>query len=206
MWPLLVCSVISLALILARGVTFAKIAWGKKRFLQGLREMTARGDLAAVKSHCSKSKHPLSSALSLAFDKAAEERRDPLVCLEEIFVEFFKSLTKQTQSLSFLAQIATLLGFTGTVTGMIKAFEAIVAKGTTTPSIVAGGIGEALITTAYGLFIAVPCVIFQGLFSLQYNSLSREMDHLLDQLERRKTLPPSRRVVPEEMPQRETVS
>lgn len=206
MWPLLACSVISLALILARGLTFAKIARGKKRFLQGLRERAAQGDLASVRNYCLKSNHPLAGALNLAFEKAAAEHRDPLAALEEIFVEFFKSLTRQTQSLSFLAQIATLLGFTGTVTGMIKAFEAIVAKGTTTPSIVAGGIGEALITTAYGLFIAVPCVVFQGLFSLQYNSLSREMDHLLDQLERRKTSPSSRRIVPEETPERETVS
>jgi biopolymer transport protein ExbB len=84
--------------------------------------------------------------------------------------------------------LAPILGFLGTVTGMIRAFEAIAAAGEVEPTVVASGISEALITTAAGLFIAAPMVLFHTLFTQMTDRYSRDMeqaatslvDHLLE--------------------------
>jgi biopolymer transport protein ExbB len=84
--------------------------------------------------------------------------------MEEAGLYAIPKLEKFLPTLSTLASISTLLGFTGTVTGMISAFNAIAAANVTTPAVVASGVSEALITTAYGLFIAIPTVVAYNYF------------------------------------------
>ena len=78
--------------------------------------------------------------------------------------------------LQAVATLAPILGFLGTVTGMIRAFNAIAAAGEVEPTIVAAGISEALITTATGLFIAAPVALFYALFADRINNFSRAME------------------------------
>jgi biopolymer transport protein ExbB len=77
--------------------------------------------------------------------------------------------------LSTVANIAPLLGFLGTVSGMINSFEAIAAAGDVEPSIVAGGISEALITTAGGLVIAIPIQAFHNYFVSKIDKIIIDM-------------------------------
>jgi len=70
-----------------------------------------------------------------------------------------RAFDKRVSMLGLLANIAPLLGFLGTVTGMIKAFEAMARMASTSPAIVGGGISEALITTAFGLFVGIPLLV-----------------------------------------------
>ena len=79
-----------------------------------------------------------------------------------------------------IGSVATLLGFTGTVLGMISAFNAIAQAGVSSPSIVANGIAEALTTTATGLLIAIPTLVF-------YNYLSHRVDRFVLQIEKTST-------------------
>jgi biopolymer transport protein ExbB len=137
MWPILLCSIVALALIIAKSMQF-------------------RGILAH-----------LSVSLELILDKNPPEVA-PIIegierGLDEKQVSFLgtkqvREMEKGLGLLSLISVIAPLLGFTGTVTGMISAFM-VIANHTGTrvdPSMVAGGIYEALITTASGLFIAIP--------------------------------------------------
>ncbi|MGD8240149.1 MAG: MotA/TolQ/ExbB proton channel family protein, partial [Armatimonadota bacterium] len=79
-------------------------------------------------------------------------------------------------TLSTVANISPLLGFLGTVTGMIKAFAAVAAEGLGDPTTVAAGISEALITTATGLIIAIPCFAAYNYFVSRVNRFALQME------------------------------
>jgi biopolymer transport protein ExbB len=90
-----------------------------------------------------------------------------------------QSLTRGLRPLATIAQVAPLLGLLGTVTGMIIAFGEISASGTGNPGLLAGGIGQALVTTAAGLIVAIPVLIGQ-------NYLAGRVDAILTEIDRRR--------------------
>jgi biopolymer transport protein ExbB len=75
--------------------------------------------------------------------------------LEICFVKVEEQMIRKVSTMRFCGQISTHMGFLGTVTGMVKTFQAVAEKGTATPSLLAGGIYEALFTTIYGLVLAI---------------------------------------------------
>lgn len=81
-------------------------------------------------------------------------------------------------ALGTIANIAPFIGLFGTVVGVIRAFQAIALKSSAGPSVVAGGIAEALISTAAGLFVAVPAVVAYNYFLKRSRKLSLELEHL----------------------------
>ena len=90
-------------------------------------------------------------------------------------------LEKRTDLLASIASIAPMLGFFGTVTGMIRAFQQIQSlQGNVNPSVLAGGIWEALITTATGLLVGIIAVFF-------YNFLINRINRLVNDMERSAT-------------------
>jgi len=78
--------------------------------------------------------------------------------------------------LNAVITIAPMLGFTGTVAGMISAFDAIAAADDISPAVVAGGISQALLTTAFGLIVAMIIQIFQNIFVSRIDKLVLEME------------------------------
>jgi biopolymer transport protein ExbB len=137
MWPILSCSVIALALILAKAVQFYG---SRKRLSADIETLLAQNPAEAAE---------LIEAVRRGVD------RDQLSL---IGTRQLRELEKGLGVLALIASIAPLLGLTGTVTGMIQAFMRIASHSGSRvePSMVAGGIYEALITTAAGLFVAVP--------------------------------------------------
>ncbi|MGL4980481.1 MAG: MotA/TolQ/ExbB proton channel family protein [Fusobacteriaceae bacterium] len=89
-------------------------------------------------------------------------------------------LERRMWVLSVVAHVTPLLGLLGTVTGMIQAFQAVAAHGTGDPAILAGGISEALLTTAGGLFVAIPALIC-------YNYLDKKIDFTIGEMEKYST-------------------
>jgi len=87
-----------------------------------------------------------------------------------------REFDKRVSLLGLLANIAPLLGFLGTVTGMIKAFEAMSRMASTSPAIVGGGISEALITTAFGLFVGIPLLVC-------YYNIKGRVEYILGDIE-----------------------
>ncbi len=81
-----------------------------------------------------------------------------------------------------LANAATLLGLLGTVMGLIKAFHNISITGSGGPAVISSGIAEALLTTAFGLFIGIPTLFFYNYFSKKSNELSMELDGISDRI------------------------
>jgi len=171
MWPLLACSLLSLAFIVER-------LWGLYRvpaddeFERQLEEaeqaLNAGGEEGAV-AHLGQGGggvlNYVFSALLKRFDALVLEnrkdvedvRQELIITTEESAAEY---LGRFLNGLGTIGVIAPLLGLLGTITGMIRAFDAIARTGVGDPGAVAGGISEALITTASGLIIAIPTIVF----------------------------------------------
>jgi biopolymer transport protein ExbB len=86
------------------------------------------------------------------------------------------ALMRHVRGLGVIANLAPMLGFLGTVTGMIKAFNAIAAAGSSHPSLVASGISEALLTTAAGLVVGIPALALFHFFRSRADQLIRAME------------------------------
>lgn len=113
-----------------------------------------------------------------------KENKESVSALEEKgrekAIEQMKLLERNMWLLSMTAHASPLLGLLGTVTGMIKAFQAIASHGTGDAGILAKGISEALYTTASGLIIAIPCMIF-------YNYFNRKIELIISDIEKTST-------------------
>lgn len=129
-------------------------------------------------------KSSTSSVLKEILMYAYKENKESLSALEEKgkekAIEQIKLLERNMWLLSIAAHASPLLGLLGTVTGMIKAFQAIALHGTGDAAILAKGISEALYTTASGLIIAIPCMIF-------YNYFNRKIDLIISDIEKTST-------------------
>jgi len=97
--------------------------------------------------------------------------------ISESILEQTTELEKGMSLLGTVVNAAPQLGLLGTVTGMITAFSALTRNGTSTAKIVAGGISEALYTTAFGLIVAIPALVF-------YNYFNRRIDVIVAEMER----------------------
>ena len=110
--------------------------------------------------------------------------------VEEASVEQMTQLMKPIDYLSIIGAIAPMLGLLGTVSGMIKAFHTMGSQGMGKPELLAGNIGEALMTTATGLVIAIPAMLFFFYFKKGFNktlaTLGRNLGFLFDALEKGK--------------------
>lgn len=107
---------------------------------------------------------PLGAVLAAGLANSAHGREMMRVSIEEVGRQVVHELERFLNTLGTIASIAPLLGLLGTVVGMIKVFSAIMIHGVGDPGILAGGISEALITTAAGLTVAIPSLIFHRYF------------------------------------------
>ncbi len=170
MWPLLLCSVLSAAIIIERFFYYHRVKTDIAGFMQDLKKLVYIGQIAEAISLCEQTPGPVAFVLAAGLKEKAHGRQAMEEAMEEAGLDAIPKLEKYLPTLSTLASVSTLLGFTGTVIGMIAAFNAIAAANVTTPQVVASGVSEALVTTAYGLFIAIPTVVAYNLFVARVDS------------------------------------
>jgi biopolymer transport protein ExbB len=159
MWPIILCSVIAAAIILERMWTLQE-----KRVLP--REVTARvWQLVEANQVTDKvitaleQNSPLGKVLAAGLQSRHRPRELMMERLEDTGRHVVYDLERFLTTLGTIASISPLLGLLGTVTGIIKSFNAIQAGGVGDPQALSGGIAEALITTAAGLVVAIPALI-----------------------------------------------
>lgn len=99
---------------------------------------------------------------------------------KEVAIQQLRYLERNMWLISVAAHVAPLVGLLGTVTGMIKAFQAVALYGTGDPAVLAKGISEALYTTAGGLFVAIPAMIL-------YNYYNKKIDSIVSDIEQSST-------------------
>jgi len=182
MWLLLTVAILSIVVILERIFTLFKLRKNPRKFVSQLIEIIEEEGVGAAKDFCTRDTSVVAKICEAALEKVGETKE----IIEENVARRASSelgfLDRGMLWLASFATIAPLLGFLGTVTGMIRAFQAVAAAGEVEPTLVAAGISEALITTATGLLIAAPVALAHTFFSSRINAFSRDMEEAANTL------------------------
>lgn len=156
MYPLVVMLFFGIVVIIERFYTLFKAHINAKEFMVELQDVLKQDGPEGAAELCSNTRGPVATVLHaglLRLDRGIEHVEKSIEESGAIEMAF---LERGLVWLSTVANLAPLVGFLGTVSGMIRAFNDIAAAGDVDPSVVAGGISEALITTASGLVVAIP--------------------------------------------------
>ena len=171
MWPIIACSVIAMAIILERLWTYRERRVMPTNLLAQIWKLYQAKELSAAHIATVRKKSPLGRILAAGLANRHHQREVMKEAIEEEGRQVVHELERYLNTLGTIANISPLLGLLGTVIGMIKVFTAITDAGVGNPAILAGGISEALITTAAGLSVAIPAVIFHRYLSGRVDKL-----------------------------------
>lgn len=176
MFPVLICLIIGLAVCIERIITLNLKTVNSNKLIQNLESYLANGDVEGAKEYVKDTRGPLASI----FYQALDRRTEGTEIVEKSVVSYgsvqMGLLEKGLTWVSLFIAIAPMLGFMGTVIGMIQAFDRIEAAGDVSPSLVAAGIKTALLTTVGGLIVGVILQVF-------YNYLVSKVDSLVNDME-----------------------
>jgi len=182
MWPLLFCAIIGFAYIIERMITFARLRVDPEDFAEDLVEIFRKDGASTAIEYCRQFPSPAARVFGPAIEKYKEQdkkSKDKQI-FEEVMTRYatreLAFLDRGMLILASLANIAPMLGFLGTVSGMINAFNSIALAGTVEATLVAAGISEALITTATGLALAIPISGAHAFFTQKVNGFTRSME------------------------------
>jgi biopolymer transport protein ExbB len=177
MWPLLAFSIVALAFIVERFIALRRARINVNEFLAKVRKaLIVNHSVRDAVKICEQYRGPVSSIMKAGLLKYGQPKEDVEKTIENAAIYEMGRLERGLVVLATTANVAPLLGFLGTVTGMIKSFDALAAAGLSNPGLVASGISEALITTAAGLFIAIPVQLCYNYFMSRINRFVRDIE------------------------------
>lgn len=186
MWPLLISLLLGIGVAIERFVTYSRAQQNVPKLLEQLGGYIRKGDLQGAEDLCDRTRGPVAAILRaglLRRDKGLEDVEKAIESSGGIEMAY---LEKGLVVLASVTSIAPMLGFLGTVSGMIRAFGEIAAAKNVEASLVAGGIQEALITTAAGLIIAIPIQMANNYYIARIGRFVTDMEEasmfLVDQL------------------------
>ena len=173
---ILLCLILGLAVAIERIITLNLSTTNTKKLLSRVEEALSTGGVEAAKDVCKNTRGPVASIFTQGLLRISEG----IEMVEKSIISYgsveMGRMEKGLVWISLFISLAPMLGFMGTVIGMIDAFDAIEAAGDISPSLVAGGIKIALLTTVLGLIVAVILQLF-------YNYLVSKIDSLVNQME-----------------------
>ena len=192
MTPVLICLIFGLALSIERIVYLNLSTINTKKFLDDVETALKNGGVEAAKDVCRNTRGPIASIFYQGLDRSEEG----IEMVEKSVVSYggvqMGLLEKGLTWLSLFIALAPMLGFLGTVIGMIQAFDKIVKDGQVSPTTVADGIKVALLTTVFGLIAAIALQIFYNYITSKIDSLVNEMEdasiNLVDMMLKHKTV------------------
>jgi biopolymer transport protein ExbB len=176
MWPLLFALIVGIAVAIVKFWTLTRASINTRKFLAKIKGALSTGGVDAATEICVNTRGPVASIFHAGLLRAGRGVEHVEKAIEGAATIEMSFLERGMVWLATVANIAPLLGFLGTVSGMIKAFEAIALAGDIEPSLVASGISEALITTAAGLTIAIPIQALHNFFVSRIDKLIIEME------------------------------
>ncbi|MEZ4938133.1 MAG: MotA/TolQ/ExbB proton channel family protein [Crocinitomicaceae bacterium] len=172
----LVCLIFGLALVIERIIYLNLSSINTKKFIQEIDEALANGGVEAAKEIAKNTRGPIASIYYQGLDRSEEG----LEMVEKSVVSYggvqMGLLDKGVSWITLFIALAPMLGFMGTVIGMIQAFDKIAEAGTVSPSLVADGIKVALLTTVFGLIVAIILQIFYNVIIAKIEGLVNEME------------------------------
>lgn len=176
MWPIILCSVAALAIIGERFWSLQKKYVAPPNLLAQVQQLLARNELEPSHLAALRDSSPLGRVLAAGLVNRDHDREIVKEAVENAGRQVVPELERYLRSLGTIAGISPFLGLFGTVIGMIQMFSGIGQHGVGDPSIVAAGISTALITTAGGLAVAIPSLMFYRYFRGRVNELLLEME------------------------------
>jgi len=213
MHPMLLCSIVGLIVIIERSIVLHRVKINTAQVFGAVRAALIRRDLKGAIAVCDKNPSPISDTLRAGLLRYGKPAAEIEKAIESVALHQISKLERGLWVLATVANIAPLFGFLGTVTGMIKSFAVLAEVGMGNPKAVAAGISEALITTAYGLFIALPVQAAYNYFTSRITNFALDMEtssamllETFNELEDQPLLSPSEGGPPAPLRQAQTVT
>lgn len=176
MWPILVTLILGLAIAFERIITLNRADINTRQFIVNVKDALQSGGIPAAEEVCANTRGPVASVFQaglLRHDEGIEAVEKAVISYGSIEMSF---LERGLVWLSLFISLAPMFGFLGTVWGMVEAFDAIEVAGDISPSLVAGGIKVALLTTVFGLITAIILQFF-------YNYATSKVDRIVVDME-----------------------
>ena len=173
----LICFIIGLDIAIERIISLFWMSINTDKFVAQIEEQVAAGNIEGAKEICRNTRGPVASIFYQGLDRADQGSID---IIEKSVVSYgsvqMGQLDKGLVWLALFIALAPMLGFLGTVIGMIDAFDAIEAAGDISPAVVAKGIKVALLTTVAGLIVAI-------ILQIAYNFITSKVDAIVNKME-----------------------
>jgi len=176
MYPIFICSLVAVTIFFERMFYLKSIKTKSKKFVLRVNDLVKKGSIELAISACRKSPTPISKIMLAGLMKFGQGRDEMKEAIEDNANQEIPILERNLPTLSTIGNICPLLGLLGTVFGMVKAFNVIAVMGVGKPEALAGGISEALLTTAFGLSVAIPTIVIYNYLSHRVDKLIREME------------------------------
>ncbi|WP_177217568.1 MotA/TolQ/ExbB proton channel family protein [Ectothiorhodospira mobilis] len=176
MLPILACSVLALAIVLERLWTLRRRRVVPPRLVVQIWQWLQAGELDDARLRALREGSPLGRILASGLVNRVHSREVMKESIEDTGRQVAHELERFLNTLGTIAAVTPLLGLLGTVLGMIQVFSVITAVGVGDPGELAGGISQALITTAAGISVAVPSLVFHRYFRGRVDELVLEME------------------------------
>ncbi|RAU83500.1 MotA/TolQ/ExbB proton channel family protein [Pontibacter arcticus] len=177
MIPLALLSLAAVYIFMERYLTLKKAAQNPSGFNDRIKSMVLSGDINGAKMLCAQTNTPISRMIGKGLTRIGNPLKNIETAIENVGKIEISRLERNLAALATIAGAAPMLGFLGTVTGMIEAFIAIAqAEGTISPKLLSSGIYQAMVTTAVGLIIGLPAYV-------GYNYLVSKIDSIVHSME-----------------------
>ncbi|MGB0886163.1 MAG: MotA/TolQ/ExbB proton channel family protein [Chitinophagales bacterium] len=172
----LIALILGLAFCIERIIALSLASTNTKKLLDNVGDNLANGNVDGAKEVCKANRSPIASIMHQGLERVD----DGVDAVEKAVVAYgsveMGNLEKGLTWISLFIALAPMLGFMGTVIGMIEAFDAIQAQGDISPTVVAGGIKVALLTTVFGLVAAIILQIFYNFIVTRIDSIVNDME------------------------------
>lgn len=184
MYPIILCSIIALAIVIERVYHLHRAKIDTRKFMDDVANVLRRNKIMEAIEMCENTPGPIAHILKAGILKHDRPRQEIKESIAEAGLYEVPRMEKNLTALSTVAHITPLLGLLGTVVGMVRCFQVIQQKSTSlspvSPGDLAGGIGQALITTVAGLAVAIPVYV-------AYNYLVSRVNYMVLDMERSAT-------------------
>ena len=177
MFPILLCSIVSIAIVIERFWTLSATRISPKYVVAQVWTWLKNNQLDSTKLRELRLSSPLGQILAAVLLSSKHGRVAMIDSIEQTAAQVVHDMERYLNALGTIAAITPLLGLLGTVVGMIRVFSEIMLQGTGNANALAGGISEALITTAAGLTVAIPTYMFHRYFNRKVDSLVLSLEH-----------------------------
>lgn len=176
MWPLLICSILAIAIVVERFIVLQQKRVSPPDLISQIWQWLRFNQVDKSRIRELQENSPLGHILAAGLANKDASRDITRESIEDVGRHVTVQLERNLTTLGTIAAISPLLGLLGTVVGMIKVFAVITTEGVGNPETLADGISQALLTTAAGLLVAIPTIIFYRYFRGKISSLVVDME------------------------------